>query len=154
MKGPRVWGWWGRMGWSAESLFGVELVVTMVMPLLKGEGEALVMEKFRIKLVLSVRRNKDDLKKMGTFAVTGAEDAFGFAIGYRANLKKEKVVWETLLMMCESCREDICDGLFVKVIVDFCMEDLEEEKKAGGGGVVGGRFERVVAAGVQGVIIV
>jgi hypothetical protein len=46
------------------------------------------------------------------------------------------VVRDALLMVCESSREDVFNSLFVKVIVDFCVEDLEEYEETSGSGVI------------------
>jgi hypothetical protein len=68
-------------------LFGVKLEVTVVVPLLKGEGEALVMEELWIKVVFSVGRDKDDLIKMGALGIPRAHNTFGFSVGDGANFE-------------------------------------------------------------------
>ena len=104
------------MGGGAEGMFGVELVVTMMVPFLEGEGQALVVEELWIELVFRVGRDKDDLEKMRSLTIAGTEDAFGFAVGHRADSEKQKVIWETLLVMCEGRGKDVFDGLFVKIV--------------------------------------
>ena len=136
LEGPGIRRWWGRTGWGAESMFRVKLVVAMVMPLLKCKSKALIVEKFRIKLIFGVRRDENDLEKVSSFAVAGAYDAFGFAVGHRADLEQQQVVREALLMVCKSCCEDVFNSLFVKVIVNFCVEDLEEYEETSGSGVI------------------
>jgi hypothetical protein len=136
LEGPGIRGWWRGTGWGAESVFRVELVVAMVMPLLKCKSKALIVKKFRIKLIFGLGRDENDLEKVSSFAVTGAYDTLGFAVGHRADLEQQQVVREALLMVCESSREDVFNSLFVKVIVDFCVEDLEEYEETSGSGVI------------------
>jgi hypothetical protein len=77
------------MGRSAEFVFSVELKIAMVMPLLKCEGKALIVKKFRVKLVVSWGGDKDDLVVVSMLGVARAEEAFGFSVGDGSDLEEE-----------------------------------------------------------------
>jgi hypothetical protein len=57
---PRVGGGWGEIGSGAEGVVGIELEVTMVVPLLEREHKALIVEQFGVKLVLGWGGDQDD----------------------------------------------------------------------------------------------
>jgi hypothetical protein len=58
------------VGRGDESLGRVELIVQMVLPLLKGESQALIVEELIIELIEGGTRNQDDLVAVnGTVAV-------------------------------------------------------------------------------------
>jgi hypothetical protein len=46
------------VSWGAKGLFGVELEIAVMVPTLKGKGKALIVEKFKIKLIF--RRSRDE----------------------------------------------------------------------------------------------
>lgn len=77
------------MGGCAEGLFRIELVVTVVMPLLERKSKTLVVEKFRVELVFTLGGDKDDLKEMCSFAIARPGDTFSFTVRHGRDLEKE-----------------------------------------------------------------
>jgi hypothetical protein len=68
------------VSWGAEGVFNVKLKITMVMPFLEGESEALVMEELRVKLAFSLCWDENHLEVVGAFGGAGMGDAFGFTV--------------------------------------------------------------------------
>jgi hypothetical protein len=71
------------------------------------------MEEFRVKLILGLGRNEDDLKIMGTFGLGRARDAFHFPIRDGANLEEKDVVWEAELVMGKGGGQGIFNSLLI-----------------------------------------
>jgi hypothetical protein len=89
LKSPGVWRGRSGVSRSAEGVFRVELMVTVVVPLLKGEGEALILEECGVELVLRKGGDKDDLKIMCTLIIARARGTLGLAVCNRFDTKEE-----------------------------------------------------------------
>jgi hypothetical protein len=80
----------------------------------------LFVEQFRIKLVFGPTRNKDHFKAVGSLVVGCAAGcvAIGNGAHLEAHLEEEEVVWQAMLVMTKRHRQNVKDGLFVKLELD------------------------------------
>ena len=82
-----VGGFGGPKDWRTEGW--CELDVFVQVPVLQSEGEALVVEQFGVKLVLSVGGIKDQIVVEIELVAVELGPAFGVAVGNGADFKKK-----------------------------------------------------------------